>query len=578
MTTAINPKEASIRILVLGGFFGLLFLAVAVRSFQLQVLDRADLFQKAKNQIVRNCKTVAKRGVVYDAKRRELAVSLDIDSVFANPVLIPDKKDAAEKLGKSLDIPKEDILNKFDTKKTFVWITRQATPQQVRQIKTLGLKGVDFLPASSRFYPNKSLGAQVIGFCGLDGKGMEGIEYSCNDVLYGPEARWTAMTDALGKSFRSEQPEEVSEAGQNVVLTLDRTVQYIAEEAIEEAVTSHKAKSGIAVVMVPSTGAVLAMANYPFMNPNAYGEYEPFSWKNRAVTDQYEPGSTMKVLMASAALEAGVKYDQVFFCENGSFRVGGHVVHDVHPRGSLALWEIVKYSSNIGAAKVGLLIGAKNLYTTLKAFNIGDKTGIESPGETPGVLPPYQSWSRIGSSTIAFGQGVTVTAIQMAAAISAIANGGVYMKPYLVQAVVDSDGKVIKSFQPQEKVRVMSERNAELVKKMMLSVMDEGGTGTLAVIKGYSAGGKTGTAQKVSGGGYAKGKYVSSFVGFTPFEHPELAIVVLVDEPTGCHYGGVVSGPAFEKIGRKTLQYLNVPPEFGEDQLMAYLQKTKKAS
>ncbi|MDD4465037.1 MAG: penicillin-binding protein 2, partial [Desulfobacterales bacterium] len=348
-----------------------------------------------------------------------------------------------------------------------------------------------------------------------------------------------------------------------LVLTMDQAIQYGVERSVNEAMEKFSAQSAMAVVMNPGTGAVLAMVNVPAFNPNVYQNSDRALWRNRVVTDRYEPGSTMKIFTAAAALESGLcTQDSIFFCENGKYRLGSNTVHDTHEYGWLTLEDIIKVSSNIGATKVGEKIGAAVLYQTLDRFGFGQKTGIDCPGETTGSLAPFQQWRKIDAATISFGQGVSVSAIQLAAAACAIVNDGVLMKPYLVQAVTDQHGRVIKGFKPQVVRRVISAQNAGILRKMMQNVVSEGGTGVNAALEGYSIGGKTGTAQKINpqGGGYERGKYVGSFLGFAPAEKPEIVVLVIIDEPRRFHYGGTVAAPAFRRIVLETLNYLNIPP------------------
>ncbi|MGA6926835.1 MAG: penicillin-binding protein 2, partial [Desulfosarcina sp.] len=357
--------------------------------------------------------------------------------------------------------------------------------------------------------------------------------------------------------------------GNNVVLTIDRTIQHIAQKALEASVTGYAAQSGMAVVMVPATGEVLALAQYPFFNPNSYTDFKRESWRNRAITDPFEPGSTMKMFSAAAAIDSGVcSPSTIFFCENGEYRIGRNTIHDTKSHGWLSLQQIVKYSSNIGSVKMAEALGPRQLHDYLSAFGFGQRSGITCPGETAGSLSPFKIWSAIDAGAISFGQGISVSAIQLVAAASAIGNDGVLMKPLLVKSITDRNGRVVKSFAPEPMRRVISVQTAATVRRILKTVITEGGTGVKAALEGYTVCGKTGTAQKIDESGtYAKGRYLSSFIGLTPADRPELAILVIIDEPKVQTYGGIVAAPAFRQIALETLTYLNIPPGPDADRL-----------
>ncbi len=558
--TKRNP--ISLRATILGVFFSLWLVAIGTKVIYLQVFQGDLLSKKASDQYEASIQAEGKRGVIYDRNHREMAVSIDATSIAANPARLSDVGRTSTVLAKALQIDRKALIKKLSLKRSFVWVQRLVSPKESAAVSALQISGIDFLAEHQRFYPNRTLAAQVLGFTGIDGNGLEGIEYRYNEELRGnPESR-TILKDALGRGFASEEETTGGTDGHDLVLTIDRTVQFLAEQAIKKAVDTFAAKSGMAVVLDPETGAVLGMAHYPFFNPNVYGEFEQWKWRNRAITDPFEPGSTMKIFTAAAALEkGGITSNSIFFCENGSYRVGGHTIHDTHENGWLSLQQIVKYSSNIGAAKVLEKIGPEVLYTTLLDFGFGEKTGIDCPGETNGCLAPYRQWQGVDASTIAFGQGLSVSAIQLAAAVNAIANHGVLMQPYVVQSVTDAAGNEIVHFGPHVVRRAVSAETARTVTKIMETVTTEGGTGENAAIEGYSVAGKTGTAQEADDkGGYARGLYVSSFAGFVPAENPRATIVVIVTEPQKDHYGGTVAGPAFREIAEGILQYLGVQP------------------
>ncbi len=557
-------KWIRFRIIVVGAFLGVCFVLMMGRAFQLQVLEGKQLRSKAVDQYKKAFHNSSKRGTIYDRNYAELAVSVDVASICAYPGQICSKEQAASALARALNLGRKSLLKKLLSGKRFVWIKRHADPTEVSPVRELKLDGIDFVTESRRFYPLKSLAAQVIGFCGTDGRGLEGLEFYYESFLKGRESSQTVLRDALGRDFTDKGPYPDGKPGYNLILTIDKNIQYIAEEALSEGVMEFWAKSGMALVIAPGTGEILAVAHVPRFNPNAFGQYEPWLWRNRAITDSFEPGSTFKIFLGAAALESGLcKPGSEFYCEKGAYRIGKNVVHDVRRHARLSLQDILKYSSNIGAAKVGEKVGPAYLYRKLKEFGLGDRLGVECPGETRGSLLPVGGWSEIDAVTICFGQGVSVSALQLAAAVSAIANGGLLMKPYLVQGMTDVHGGVVKSFQPAALRQVISSENAWRLTRMMERAVEKGGTGVRAALGGYKVAGKTGTAQKAdpAGGGYAEDKYIASFVGFVPAEDPEIVVLVVIDEPQKHHYGGVVAAPVFRRIVRKTLRYLKVPPE-----------------
>ncbi|MCD6224065.1 MAG: penicillin-binding protein 2 [Deltaproteobacteria bacterium] len=553
-------KHIRLRTVLVGFILSLCFVAIGGRAVYLQVFCENWLSQKAADQYERPSRSFGKRGTICDANHKEMAVSASVTSIAAYPGQIDNPATAAVKLSKILRIGKTGLRKKLSSNKKFIWIKRQVTPGEKQKVKKLKLKGIDFIPEQNRFYPGKTLAAQLLGFSGIDGHGLEGIEFYYDKHLKGNDDRFTVFRDALGYAFSGEKITD-DYNGKNLILTIDRRIQYITEKALEEAVNEFKAGSGIAIVMVPQTGAILSLAHFPFFNPNAFNKFDRGKWRNRAITDSFEPGSTMKIFSVAAAIESGKCTPRsIFFCENGTYGIGKNIIHDTHPHGWLSLQHIIKYSSNIGAVKVGEMIGPEVLYNSLRQFGFRENTGIDCPGETRGSLLDYKRWAKIDAGAISFGQGISASSIQLISAASAIANNGILMKPYLVQAVTDYNGRLIKNIKPQEKRRVISPETAQTVIKMLKSVVSEKGTGINAAINGYSVCGKTGTAQKIDDTGkYAKGKYTASFIGFIPAEKPKAVILVIIDEPHDNHYGGIVAAPVFRKIALKTLDYMNMP-------------------
>ena len=566
----IEKERLNRRVTVLGTLFLAAIFAIGARTVHLHIFRGEWLARKAARQIEGTQTIRGKRGVIYDARGREMAISVESTSIGVRPAQIEDPAQAARDLSRALGLDPARALLQLHGRRKFLWLKRRATPREVQAARELGLAGMEFIPDLSRFYPNRGVAAQVIGFTGTDGNGLEGLEFSFDAVLRGGSRFLSVRRDALGQTFDAERAvDAAASGGRNLVLTIDRTIQYIAERALEGAVETAEAASGMAVVMDPRTGAVLAMANVPLFNPNAFGRFPRTAWRNRAVTDAFEPGSTMKIFSAAAAIESGgCTPDTIFFCENGKYRIGKDTVHDTRPHGWLSLRKIIKYSSNIGAVKMGEMIGPDLLHQTLRAFGFGRRTGIGYPGETPGSLSDPGRWSQIDVGAISFGHGVSVSALQLAAAASAIANDGVLMEPYLVKTVTDPAGKPVEPREPREIRRVISTETARIVRNMMRGVVAEGGTGEGAALEGYAVCGKTGTAQKLAETGGYSDAYLASFVGFLPAEAPRLTILVVIDEPAkNKHYGGVAAAPAFRRIAQETLNYLNIPP--GADRLTA---------
>jgi cell division protein FtsI (penicillin-binding protein 3) len=558
-------KYIKLRVFLVALAFIALFAVIGAKAVHLQVYRSPWLAQKASSQYEKSLKSSGKRGTVYDRNLREMAVTIDVTSIGARTSKIKDPKTASRTLAKILKADRRYILKKLKSKGPFVWIKRQASPKETAAVKSLNLAGIEFVPERNRFYPNKTLASQAVGFTGLDGYGLEGIEFSYDGFLRGSAGQHTVFKDALGKVFNEEQEAENRNGGRDIILTIDRAVQYIAESALEEAVKEYSAQSGMAIVMQPQTGAILAMAHVPFFNPNSYTDFNKQLWRNRAITDPFEPGSTIKIFSAAAAIESSnIRAHDIFYCENGAYKIGRNVVHDIKKHGWLSLQQIVKYSSNIGAVKVSEKVGAKRLYMMFRKFGFGSKTGIDSPGETAGSLAHYKNWTSVDTGAIAFGYGVSVSALQLITAASAIANDGILMKPYLVQAITDQSGAPLKQFQPQVVRRVLAKKTARTVKAIMKTVTTKGGTGVNAALDGYTVCGKTGTARKLDKSGtYSNNRHMASFVGFTPAENPKLAILVVIDEPQGKYYGGTVAAPVFRRIAREALNYLNIPPSSG---------------
>ncbi|MDO9069376.1 MAG: penicillin-binding protein [Deltaproteobacteria bacterium] len=558
-----REKWARVRIVMIGTVFGLLFLTVLGRAFFLQILQHEELVKKAEKQYQHRVDLTPVRGSILDRNGTPLAESIHMDSCYAEPRRIKDVEGTAAVLAPIFGAPKQELVAKLSLDKSFIWVERWVSPDTVTRIKNMKLPGIGFAPESKRFYPNLETAAHVIGFTGRDPNGLEGIELKYDSTIMGNTGYMITERDAIGRNIAIKNTViKNSSPGNNIVLTLDKTIQFIAEKELAKAVAESNAKGGMALVMEADTGKVLAMANYPTFNPNSYSRYSLAQLRNRVVVDSFEPGSTFKVLTISAALDAGVvKATDIFNCENGSYRIADRVIHDDHPKSRLTVSEIIKYSSNIGTAKIGVKMGEERLSTYLRNFGIGGRTGIDLPGEASGSLK--QHWYGIDLATISFGQGISLSAIQLVSAVSAIANGGNLMKPYLVERILDDSGKEIRKFEPQIVRRVITPETSEKVTKMMETVTGEGGTGTKAAVDGFRVAGKTGTAQKVDSvtRSYSPTKRIGSFVGFVPADRPKLTIAVIIDEPQGIKYGGIVAAPAFRGIAQNTLAYLKIQPD-----------------
>lgn len=562
--------RSRVRTALVGILFSVALGAIGFRAATVHVVDGEQLRNKAERQYQRSVEIAGRRGSIYDRNKQVLAKTTETVSVAAYPAQMADPRSAARPLAKALGLPPRTVsrrLTRTDT--SFVWLKRQVTPKEADTVKQLELKGIDFIVEHRRFYPHRSLAAPVLGFTGIDSQGLEGLEYRFNSRLAGEATRKAIRRDARGKQFGTGRIDTAARPGHNLVLTIDNRIQWAAEKAVTEAIKDHGALKGMAVVMDPWTGGVLAMVNVPAFNPNVFEAFDRSRWRNRAVADRFEPGSTMKIFSVAAGLEAGgLTPNSPVYCENGTYRIGNHTINDVKAYRWLTISDIVKYSSNIGAVKIGEQIGARHLHDILRRFGFGTKTQIDCPGETTGNLTVYKSWSPVDTGAICFGQGISVSAIQLTTAVAAIANGGNLMQPYIVAAIETDSGRVIESTTPQTVRRSVSERTAREVRGMMHRVIS-GGTGAQARLDGWTAAGKTGTAQKIDpNGGYAEDRYVSSFVGFAPVERPAVAILVVIDEPSDAHYGGTVAAPAFRQIAQQALQYLNIPPSSDTDRLM----------
>ncbi|TNF49700.1 PASTA domain-containing protein, partial [bacterium] len=471
-------------------------------------------------------------------------------------------------LSKALGVDRRVLKKKLSKGEGFVWLKRKVTPEEAGRVQELDLPGVGIQEESRRYYPNMELAGSVLGFVGID-RGLEGLEFSLEDQLKGGGGVRVLKRDAMGKAyapveFWSHEPT----VGATVQLTLDRTVQYFTEQSLNAGCRAAGARGGAAIVMESATGKILAMANYPGFNPNEFQKYSSERFRNRAVIQAHEPGSTFKVVTVSAALEEKV-FDEmdIFFCGNGKYQVADVVINDHVPHGWLTLKGIMQKSSNIGASKVGIELGRERMERYSRDFGFGSRIEMLLPGEGKGILRKADEWTQVDTANASFGQGLSVTPLQMVNAINALANGGRIMKPYLVESITTSTGGTLLRNRPVEIRQVVSGETARKVTRMMESVIDPGGSGVRAAIPGYSVAGKTGTAQKFSmeERKYSKDAFVASFAGFAPAKSAAVTAIVLVDEPVDEIYGGVVAAPIWREIVEKTLKYLEIEPSLPEN-------------
>jgi len=567
--------------LILGGLLSL-YVLVVLRAFQVQVLGVKEIRDRGAKQYGSAIPLIPKRGVIVDRTGTELAVSIATKSIFVQPAKLRDPARTADLLAPRVSRPASTLRKLFAGEKGFVWVRRQmpstAAEEAVREVKqalssldpaTRGkpsaVEGIGTVEEPKRFYPNRELAASLVGFTNLDSEGMEGIELSLNKYLKGERAFLVCERDALGRLIvPATAPVEVNPKGHSIGLTIDRNIQHVAESELQAAVEKYRARGGMALVLSPGTGEILAMATAPSFNPNAPACSPAESRKNRSLTDSFEPGSTFKVFTLASALELGaVTPADRFFCENGAYRYAGRVIHDTHRYGWLTAPDVVKFSSNIGITKINDRMDGDKFYDMIRAFGFGARTGIELEGEVPGIAPSRRGFgSRIRRATVSFGQGISVTPLQLAAGMAAVVNGGKVMKPYVIREIRDPEGKTVFRGEPRELRRVLSPKTSAQMREILGKVVEEDGTGTQARIKGFLVGGKTGTAQKVEPGTgrYSPTKRTASFIGFLPLNDPKLLILVVIDEPRGQVYGGVVAAPAFNQIAVKTAYHLGIPP------------------
>ena len=557
---AAPRTAANHRLYLLGGLLLCWFVVICLRLVYLQIFRYGDFQQRAERQQQRSINVSAKRGIIYDRQGRELAMSIQVDSAFAVPTEIPDLPNAISLITRITGGDARMVLADCRARKTFCWVARKANAETIDRIRSLNLQGIHFQKESKRFYPKRELAAQVLGYVGTDDDGLSGIEREYNDQLQGKPGKMLISVDARKKWFGRIEKEP--EAGNNVVLTIDEKIQYIAERELEQAIKDTHAIAGTVIVQNPHTGEILALANRPTFNPNVKREIRNEALKNRAVSDIYEPGSTFKLVTISGALQEKLtRPDELFDCQMGSIVINGMRIHDAKPHGVLTVADVLAESSDVGSVKIALRLGEDRFYNYIRAFGFGQQTGIELPGETRGMTKPVNRWSKVSIGAISIGQEIGVSAVQLAALVSTFANDGVRVAPRIVATTTAPQGTPqLVTFHPQNEQRVISPLVAAQMRQMMQRVVLHG-TGRRAILEGYSSAGKTGTGQKVdpATGVYSRTKYNASFAGFAPINNPSVTIAVILDSPVGPHQGGQVSAPVFQRVTQQVLEYLHTP-------------------
>jgi cell division protein FtsI (penicillin-binding protein 3) len=564
--TAIDrhPADSNRRVLYVA--IGLVFwmLVVGARLVQLQLGQHQQLSARARNQQLGAIDTSPTRGQVLDRQGRELARSLDTESFFADPREVTSVNDTARRIAAITGQDKEDLATKLseakDANKKFIWLIRRLDLQSATKLDAMNLDGVYSRKEPKRYYPNDSLAAHVLGFVGTDEIGLGGVEQYYNEKIRGESGKVYMERDGSSERRVFESYEVQPHPGQTVVLTIDQTIQFRTEQALFAAVERSHAKSGTAIVMDPHNGEILALANAPAFDPNHPANDSPENRTNGALQNIYEPGSTFKVVAYSAAIEKGlVTPEDKINCQMGQITVAGRLIHDHHPFGVLSVSDALAQSSNVGAIKLGLLVGNDSMYDYSRKLGFGSRTGIDLPGESPGILRALNRWQPSSIGSIAIGQEIGVTPLQMAVAYSVLANGGSWVKPHVVRELRSVDDTIL--FQAKTESRPVLKLETVQALRGMLEGVTLHGTARKAQVEGYSAAGKTGTAQKIDRGSYSATKHIGSFVGFAPASNPAVVIIVVIDEPKGAYHGGDVAAPVFKEIAEQILPELSVTPD-----------------
>ncbi len=561
----ISPDRAKITFWL----FALIGLFLTWRLFDIQVLHGHLYSRVALEQRAQTIEIFARRGTIYDRTRTVLVRSLKSESIYADPSQISDKSEAAAKLAPILGYAPNEIVAALDEPTHFRWLKRKVAHDVAQSVRALNLQGVNVVQEETgrRFWTSGRLASTVLGFVGMDENGLSGVEYSYDNVLRGTTGKMMLEADPFQRALPFGQQHVIDQPhpGHSLVLTLDGYLQFESERLLDAQVRAFHARSGSVIIMDPRTGEILAMANAPDFDPAHYGAAKPDAWRDRAIADAYEPGSTFKLITAAAALESGKVNTKSRFAALDQIKINGSVIHNAEDEMPLAsstesLEDIIAYSHNVGAAEVGMRIGAQAEYREIRKFGFGDATGVDLPGESPGILPPLDEWSGTSLPTIAFGQGISTTPLAMVRAYCAIANGGMLVKPHMVRAVLNEGGKTVRTYGPEFEGRVMSQETAATLRSFLRTVVVRGTGNPSAQVPGYTTAGKTGTAQVVGNGGYVSGAYIASFIGYIPSEHPRYVILVKVDEPRGAYYGSIVAAPVFAKLAQLAMIHAGIYP------------------
>jgi len=557
----MQSRSSSTRLLIVAAALALWTAASLTRLAYLQVFRYADFLARAERQQQHIVEISPKRADIFDRNLHALAMSATVNSCFAVPAEVADPQMVARLLGGVLGVSPDEMEARLASSHSFVWIARKLPPETVARIQVLNLRGVYFQPEDQRFYPKRNLAAAVLGYVDIDEKGLGGIEYALDDRIRSKPGRMLILADARSRWYDSS--DKKPDAGSSVVLTLDENIQFIAERELAAAIEQTGSKAGTVIVQDPSNGQILAMANWPTFNPNAPAESKPDSRENRAIANLYEPGSVFKIVTLSAAIDQGLTNpDEVVDCQMGAIYIAGHRIRDHMPFGLLTVSQILAKSSDVGAIKIGLRLGAPKFYDYIRSYGFGSLTDVDLPGENRGLLRHVESWTPVSVGSISMGQEVGVTPLQMINAVSAIANGGLLYRPHVVETLRTAEGNLVPENEPDPR-RVVRETTAATMRSMLEGVVLNG-TGKLARLDGYTAAGKTGTAQKIdpATGRYSPTQLIASFVGFAPINNPALTILVQLDSPsTGSHMGGAVAAPVFKRVAQQALAYLNVPQD-----------------
>ncbi len=536
------------------------FAAVFVRLADIMVLKNSFYSEKAKSQQIKTEDIQARRGNIYDRRGREVAVNLELESLYCDPAEAKATPASVRRLSSILNADPKELKAKLSQERRFVWIDRKLSLESAEQIRKMKLKGCGFMPEAKRFYPKGVLASHIVGAVGGENQPLEGIELKFDRFLRTPGGKVQVARDASGRVLSTGMNMETK--GNDIVLTIDEGLQYIAEKELDNAMLKWRSVAATAIMMDPFTGDILALANRPAYNLNEIARADRHAVRNRAITDIYEPGSTFKIIAGIAAIEEKLfSRNQTFDCSKGSIEVGGKNVRDAHKQGVLTFEEVIQKSSNVGTILIGMRLGKERLYEYAKRFGIGEKTDIDLPGEVSGWIRKPDKWSATSLGAVPIGQEVAVTPLQILRAYAAIANGGYLVQPHVVSEIRTPDSQVLFSFREEAKKRVVSEKTAIAMRDILKTVVEEGGTATSAAIDGNKVAGKTGTAQLIDHRTkrYSRDRFISSFVGFVPADNPRLALIVVIYEPKGQYYGGVVAAPVFKAVADQALSYLNIP-------------------